>query len=149
MPYVNIPKDLSDVEGRLLLGLTKRQLIAAALIIFVFLPLYFVSRRFIGQLALVLLLLLSAPPFLWAVWKVKDGRKIEQVVLNYIRVRWILPQIRPYKTENIYSAMETAGKIQEVIDDANAREAKNQGHKKNRSLRKAAKGRKKKDNADD
>lgn len=148
MPYVNIPKDLSDVEGRLMFGMTKRQLIAGALIAFVFFPSYFFLRRYIGQMALVLLIVFSTPPFLWAAWKVKDGRRIERVVMNYIRVRWLLPQIRPYKTENIYAAMETAGKIQEVIDDANAREAENQGDKKNRSLRKLAKGRKKKDNAD-
>lgn len=149
MPYVNIPKDLSDVEGHLIFSLTKRQLIAASLIVLVFLPSYFFLRRYIGQFALILLLAFSAPPFLWAVWKIKDGRRLEHVITNYVRVRWLLPQIRPYKTENIYSAMETAGKIQEVIDDANADEAENQGHKKSRSLRRFAKGRKKKDSAAD
>lgn len=149
MPYVNIPKDLSEVEGHLMFGLTKRGLIAAALIVFVFFPSYFFLRRYIGELALILLIVFSAPPFVWAAWKIKDGRRIEHVLTNYIRVRWLLPRVRPYKTENIYSAMETAGKIQEVIEDANAREAEIQGHKKNRSLRKSAKGRKKKDSTDD
>jgi len=145
VPYVNIPKDLSGVEGHLAFGLTKRQLIAAILIFFVFLPGYFFLRRYIGQLAMFLLLAFSAPPFIWATWKVHDGRRIEHVLMNYIRVRFIRPKIRPYKTENIYSAMEMAGKIQEVIEDASAGEAEDQGHKKSRSLRKAAKGRTEKD----
>ncbi|MFV0497570.1 MAG: PrgI family protein [Candidatus Fimivivens sp.] len=152
MPYVNIPKDLSGVEAKLLFGLTKRRLIVVALGVFVYLPLYFVLRAFLGGGAVWLMMFVATPSFVWGLWSVKDNRTIEKIALNYLKVRFFRPQIRPYQTENLYARMELAGKIQEVIDDVHAQDdqrAENQSNKKNRSLRKATKRRQKKDSADD
>lgn len=143
MPYVNIPKDLSGVQARLLFGLTKRQLIVVALGVFVYLPLYFVFRAFLGGGAVWLMMLIAAPAFIWGLWPIKDNRTIEKIVLNYLKVRLFKPKTRPYQTENLFVRMELAGKIQEVIDDVHAKDdqREDQSHKKNRSLRKTAKRR--------
>ncbi|HWP51240.1 MAG TPA: PrgI family protein [Clostridia bacterium] len=141
MPYVKVPKDLSGVQAKLMFGLTKRLLIVTLLAVVVYLPLYFFARSIIGGWALGVLMLLAAPPFVWGLYPVRDSRPIEKIVLNYLRVRFFRSRIRPYRTENLYAGMELAGKIQEVIEDADAQSAEDKGHKKSRSLRKAAKGR--------
>ncbi|WMJ83151.1 PrgI family protein [Oscillospiraceae bacterium MB24-C1] len=140
MPYVNIPKDLSGVQAKLMFGLTKRGLIVAALAVVVYLPLYFFLKSIIGGGAVWLMMLLAAPPFIWGLYPVHDSRPIEKIVFNFLRVH-LKPQVRPYRTENLYACMELAGKIEEVIEDADAdaQSAENEGHKKSRSLRKAAK----------
>lgn len=146
MPYVNIPKDLSDVRAKLIFGLTRRGLIVAALALVVYLPLYFFLRSVIGGGAVWLMMLLATPPFLWGIWPVHDGRPIEKIVLNFLRVH-ARPRILPYRTENLYARMELAGKIEEVIEHAD-NAAEDEGHKKSRSLRKTARKNKKRNHAD-
>ena len=53
----------------------------------------------------VLLFLIAAPFFLVGMYE-KNGFTLDKIVLNYIRYKFIYPQIRTYETENIYSSIE-------------------------------------------
>lgn len=149
MPYVNVPKDFSNVEAKVVFGLTKRQLIAAAAGLGTCLPIYFFLSPKIGDMALILIVMIATPIFMFGFYKSPDGRRPEKIFANYVRVRYQLPRIRPYMAENIYANIELANKIQEVINDANDNreneEGKDKEDKKARSIFGFAKIGKKKD----
>ena len=43
------------------------------------------------------------PAFLFAMYE-KDGMHLEDVLMNYINVKFIRPSVRKYETENLYDA---------------------------------------------
>ena len=103
MPYVPVPKDLTKVKTKLAFNLTKRQLICFSLAALVGLPVYFLTRGAIGNSAAVLLMIgLMMPCFLFAMFE-KDGLPFGKVLCNIIRTRFLLPKVRPYKTDNFYA----------------------------------------------
>ena len=57
MAHVNITKDLTEVKSKVVFGLTKRQLIFFVLAALVAVPIYFLTRKSLGNdIALVLLI---------------------------------------------------------------------------------------------
>lgn len=52
--------------------------------------------------ALFLMIGLMMPCFLFAMFE-KDGLPFEKVLRNIIRTKFLLPRVRPYKTENFYA----------------------------------------------
>ena len=50
----------------------------------------------------LLMIGLMMPCFLFAMFE-KDGLPFEKVLRNIIRTRFLLPRVRPYKTENFYA----------------------------------------------
>ncbi len=145
MPYVTVPKDFTTIKNKVFLGMTKRQLIAAASATLICLPTYYFLSKAIGDLALYLVALLAVPIFLTGFYHHRDGRPLEKVFMNYITVRYRRPLLRPYRTENIYAGLEPVTKIQEVIKDAEPDNiAEDNNDKKARSLRGSAKAGKKK-----
>ena len=145
MPYVDIIQDFSGVSRKIVFGLTKRQIVSIVIAAVMGMPFYFISRPFIGISAIFLMIALMVPSLLIGFYPMKDGVPVEKRLANYIKARYIRPAKRPYRTETVYSRMELAAKIQEVIDDA-AAERENQGSKKTGSIQRASKRRKKKDN---
>lgn len=49
MAFVSVPKDLTKVKNKIILNLTKRQLICLGIAAAVGLPFYFLSRELIGS----------------------------------------------------------------------------------------------------
>lgn len=104
MAYVPVPKDLNKIKTKLALNLTKRQLICFSLAAAVGIPSYLSSRGTIGNSpALFLMIGLMLPFFFFAMFE-RDGLPFEKILRNYIRARFLWPQVRPYKTENFYAA---------------------------------------------
>ncbi|MEG0852945.1 MAG: PrgI family protein [Angelakisella sp.] len=116
MPYVTVPHDLSKVKSAVIMGLTKRQLICITGAGTLALLQYFCTMRTLGEWA-VYLAIVPAIPLFWAgFWRSPDGRTPEKVILNYIKVRYQRPRIRPYQTENFYNSLALMAQIQEVIE---------------------------------
>ena len=129
MPYVPVPKDLTKVKTKLAFNLTKRQLICFSLAGLVGLPVYFFTRGAIGNSAAVLLMIgLMMPCFLFAMFE-KDGLPFEKVLRNIIRTRFLLPKVRPYKTNNFYAFLSR--KEEHLIADQ--RKDSKAGHRKKAS----------------
>ena len=55
-----------------------------------------------GYLLVGLMIGLMMPCFLFAMFE-KDGLPFEKVLRNIIRTRFLLPKVRPYKTDNFYA----------------------------------------------
>ena len=103
MAYVSVPKDLKKVKNKVAFNLTKRQLICIGLGAAIGIPVYFLTRNAIGMTnAATLMVFLMLPAFMFAMYE-KDGMHLEDVLMNYINVKFIRPSVRKYETENMYA----------------------------------------------
>ena len=99
--YVNVPKDLSRVKNKVAFNLTKRQIICFGIAAAVGFPFYFLTRGLIGNSnAATAMVMLMVPAFVFAMYE-RDGLPLEKVLGNYIRVKYLRPQIRRYETTNM------------------------------------------------
>ena len=97
MAYVSVPKDLTKVKNKVAFNLTKRQIICMVIGALVGIPFYFLTRNLLGiSNAATGMVLLMLPAFLFAMYE-KDGMHLEQVLMNFIRVRFLRPMIRRYE----------------------------------------------------
>ena len=115
MPYVTIPKELSRIKNKLVFNLTKRQLISFSLAGGIGIPFYLFSRSVIGgDVAAFLMIALMLPFMAFGVYE-KDGQPLEKILYHMIRARFLLPRIRVYQTDNLYSALERQAKIDKEV----------------------------------
>ena len=116
MPYVPVPKDLNTVKTKVAFNLTKRQLICFSLAAAVGVPIYFLTRGILGTTGAVFLLLEAALPFFFFAMYEKNGQPLEKILKNYITTKYRKPQVRPYVTNNIYSAIEKQILLEQEVD---------------------------------
>ncbi len=130
MAYVNIPKDLSEIQTKVAFGLTKRQIVCFGAAGLVAVPTYLLGRGVLGNdVAALLMIALAVPFFVLAMYR-KNGMPLERVLHNYIRVRFLLPQERPYRTDNKFAALERQVKLDKEVSQLAERAAKDAaGHK--------------------
>ena len=115
MAFVSVPKDLTKVKNKVVLNLTKRQLICLVIAAAVGLPFYFLTREWIGTSnAATGMVILMLPAFMFAMYE-KDGLPFEKVVRNIIRAKFLRPGIRAYRTENIYAPFAGPGAGKEDV----------------------------------
>lgn len=106
MAFVSVPKDLTKVKNKVVLNLTKRQLICLSVAAAIGLPFYFLTRGAIGTSnAATGMVLLMLPAFLFAMYE-KDGLPLEKILWNVITVKFLNPAIRRYEVENLYEMQE-------------------------------------------
>ena len=130
MPYVTIPKDLSRIKNKLVFNLTKRQLISFSLAGGIGIPFYLFSRSVIGgDVAAFLMIALMLPFMAFGVYE-KDGQPLEKILYHMIRARFLLPRIRVYQTDNLYSALERQAKIDKVVMEIVYHKQKRQSERK-------------------
>lgn len=115
MAYVSVPKDLSTVKTKVVLNLTKRQLICFSAALAVGLPLFFLTKDSVGTSASSLLMIFSMLPlFMFAIYE-KHGQPLEVILRHYIEVRFLNPKQRPYKTENFYAVLMRQEKLDKEV----------------------------------
>lgn len=106
MAFVSVPKDLTKIKNKVVLNLTKRQLVCLVAAAAVGLPFYFLTKNYIGTSnAATGMVLLMLPAFLFAMYE-KDGMPLEKVLLNIINVKLKKPAVRRYEIKNIYEMEE-------------------------------------------
>ncbi|MBS5406675.1 PrgI family protein [Enterocloster sp.] len=115
MPYVPVPKDLSRVKNKVALNLTKRQLISFTLAGAVGIPFYLFSRSHIGTDVSALCMIGLMLPFFAVGMYEKDGQPLEKIIFHFIRARFLWPGIRPYKTNNLYAALERQAQLDKEV----------------------------------
>ena len=108
MAFVSVPKDLTKIKNKVVLNLTKRQLICLVAAAAVGLPFYFLTKNYIGTSnAATGMVILMLPAFLFAMYE-KDGMPLEKILLNIINVKLKKPAVRKYEVKNIYEMEEVA-----------------------------------------
>lgn len=129
MPFVPVPKDLTRVKSKVVFNLTKRQLICFGSGALAGVPTYVLTRGIIGSDTAVLLMIgLMLPFFLFGIYE-KDGQPLEKVLGHFIRARFLAPQTRPYRTENLYAALERQTRNEMEAKAVANNAAKNTGKK--------------------
>ncbi|EOS38943.1 hypothetical protein C808_02260 [Lachnospiraceae bacterium M18-1] len=107
MAFVSVPKDLTKIKNKVVLNLTKRQLICLVIAAAVGLPFYFLTKNYIGTSnAATGMVLLMLPAFLFAMYE-KDGMPLEKVLWNMINVKLKKSAVRKYEVKNIYELEES------------------------------------------
>ena len=116
MAYVPVPKDFSKIKTKLALNLTKRQIICFSLAGICGVPVYLLTKAGLGtDVAATLMIIVMLPFFFFAMYE-KNGQPLEMILKNYITTKYRKPQVRPYVTNNIYSAIEKQILLEQEVD---------------------------------
>ncbi len=106
MAYVSVPKDLTKVKSKVMLNLTKRQVVCLGIAAALGLPFYFLTKDHIGiSNAATGMVLLMLPAFFFAMYE-KDGLPFEKLLMNMLSVKLLRPAVRRYEVENLYETGE-------------------------------------------
>ena len=115
MPYVTIPKDLTKIKSKVLFNLTKRQLICFSAGLLVGVPLFFLTKKPLGNSTAALLMILTMlPAFMLALYE-KNGQHLEVIIRNMVRVLFLRPKERPYRTNNFYAVLARQDKLDKEV----------------------------------
>lgn len=113
---VQVPRDLTRVKSKILFNLTKRQLLCFGSAALIGLPTFFLLKATGNvSLAVVGMMIIMLPLFFLAMYE-KDGQPLEVIAKHYIETKFIKPKIRPYKTDNYYSAMMRQRKLEQEVE---------------------------------
>jgi hypothetical protein len=94
LAYVQVPKDMTEVQTRLILNLTKRQVVCFGIAAAVGVPVYIMANNALGSTAAMMLMIVTTlPAFFFAIYK-KDGIPAEKFILLVFRQKFFYPPIR-------------------------------------------------------
>lgn len=99
--YVKIPKDMNGIKEKMIMNLTKRQVIFFGIGLTLGFGLYWLTYKTLGVETSSILLFVAASPFFIIGMYEKNGFTLEKILYHIIRMN-ICPKIRPYRTENMY-----------------------------------------------
>ncbi|MBR0091959.1 MAG: PrgI family protein, partial [Lachnospiraceae bacterium] len=103
--YISVPRDLTQVKPKVALNLTTRQLICFSIAAAIGVPSFFLIKHFAGTTAATgSMIIIMLPMFFLAMYE-RNGQFLETILRHYIEARLIRPKVRPYKTDNYYSAL--------------------------------------------
>ncbi|NLW70150.1 MAG: PrgI family protein [Eubacteriaceae bacterium] len=115
MAYVPVPKDLTKVKTKVMLNMTKRQLICFGGGALIGVPLFFLLKEPMGvSTAALVMVLIMLPFFLLAMYE-RNGQPLEKIVGNIVRVCFIRPKKRPYKTDNFYAVIARQNQLDREV----------------------------------
>ena len=131
MAYVPVPKDLNAVKTKVLLNLTKRQLICFGAGAALGVPLFFLLKAHTGvSTAAICMILLMLPFFLLAMYE-KNGQPLEVVGRQIIESCFLRPKERPYQTVNAYDALvrqyQMEQEVKAIVEKSRQRGSKKHG----------------------
>lgn len=115
MPYVPVPKDLTTVKTKVAFNLTKRQLICFAGAAAAGIPTYLLTRGIFGGCGAVMALVAVALPFFFFAMYEKNGQPLEKILKNFYITRFKKPKVRPYRTDNLYAALERQVRLDKEV----------------------------------
>ena len=115
MAYVPVPKDLTNVKTKVMFNLTKRQLICFGGGALIGVPLFFFLQKPLGNSSASLCMILVMLPFFLLAMYEKNGQPLEKVLGNILRVCFLRPKQRPYRTNNFYAALERQDKLDKEV----------------------------------
>lgn len=100
-----MPRDLNKIKEKFLFGLPKRQVLWFGMGIAIGVVPFFVLVNY-DVTAAVVALMCCILPFGFVGMYEKNGHTFDKIITLWLRANLFRPKIRPYKTENIYVAME-------------------------------------------
>ena len=115
MAYVSIPKDLTRVRTKFILGLTKRQTVCFGSAAATGLPFFFVIKSFASiSTAALIMVVVMLPWFMFAMYE-KNGLPLEKYLMCIYNTKYKRPAIRTYQTNNLYAVIERQSKLEKEV----------------------------------
>ena len=102
--YISVPRDLTKVKSKVMFNLTKRQLICFGMAVLAGVPSFFLLKAALSVNAAVMGMMAVMMPFFFFAMYEKNGQPLEAIIIHIIESAFIRPKIRPYATDNYYSA---------------------------------------------
>ena len=131
---VQVPKDLSGIKTKVALNLNKRQIICFSGAAVTGVPLYFLTKGILGTSAASLLMMGAMLPFFFFAMYEKNGFPAEKILYFMIRQKILTPGIRPYKSENLFTALEEREKLRREVRDLEEKAKGRTGKPQNKQL---------------
>lgn len=103
--YISVPRDLTKVKSKVMFNLTKRQLICFGMAVLAGVPSFFLLKAALSVNAAVMGMMAVMIPFFFFAMYEKNGQPLEAIIIHIIESAFIRPKIRPYATDNYYSAL--------------------------------------------
>ena len=115
--YISVPRDLTKVKSKVMFNLTKRQLICFGAAALIGVPSFFLLKS-IGSnsMAAMGMMVIMMPLFFLAMYE-KNGQPLEVFMSHFIQANFIRPKVRPYQTDNYYSALMREMKAQKEVEE--------------------------------
>ena len=125
MARVPVPMDLSRIKPKVFLNLTLRQILCFGSGALIGVPLFLLLKDRINQtLATMLMVIVMLPFFMLAMFE-KNGEPLEKVLFHVYQARFVRPRVRPYQTNNLYTALmrhiNTEKEVKRIVQKAKAR----------------------------
>ncbi len=125
MAYVTVPKDLMAVRTKVMFNLTKRQLICFSAGGLTGLCVYMAIKGYVENSEAVGLMIISMFPFFMFAMFEKHGQPLEVILKNIYTVKFATAKVRPYKSQNFYSLLETQHNMNKEVHDIVRKKGKN------------------------
>ena len=122
MAFVPVPKDLNRVKTKVMFNLTKRQLICFALAAAAGVPIFFLTKPSLGISTSAMLMVVIMLPFIFFALYEKDGQPAEKILGHVIKSMFLRDKVRPYRTNNLYAAIQQEIKEKEELQIAQQHE---------------------------
>ena len=103
--YISVPRDLTKVKSKVMFNLTKRQLICFGMAVLAGVPSFSLLKAALSVNAAVMGMMAVMMPFFFFAMYEKNGQPLEAIIIHIIESAFIRPKIRPYATDNYYSAL--------------------------------------------
>lgn len=103
--YISVPRDLTKVKSKVMLNLTKRQLICFGLAVLFGVPSFFLLKTLLSVNGAVMGMMFIMMPFFFLAMYEKNGQPVEVVLHHMIQVIFVRPKTRPYRTKNYYGLL--------------------------------------------
>ena len=115
--YISVPRDLTKVKSKVMFNLTKRQIICFGAAVLLGVPSFFLIKSVAAtSVAAICMMVIMMPFFFFAMYE-KNGQHLEVILGHFIEAVFIRPKVRPYKTDNLYSALEREKEAKKAIDE--------------------------------
>ena len=114
--YISVPRDLTKVKSKVMFNLTKRQLICFGAAALIGVPSFFLLKLAFSISTSVMIMMVIMMPFFFLAMYEKHGQPLEVFLRHFIQANFVRPKIRPFKTDNYYSALERQAQAEKEVD---------------------------------
>ena len=114
--YISVPRDLTKVKSKVMFNLTKRQLICFSLAALIGVPSFFLIKQIASTSTAAIGMMVIMMPFFFLAMYEKNGQPLEVILGHMIQAVFVRPKVRPYVTDNYYSALERQNKAEKEVD---------------------------------
>lgn len=126
--YIPVPRDLTKVKSKVAFNLTKRQLICFVIAAAIGVPTFFLLKKAGNTtFAAMGMMIVMMPLFFFAMYE-KNGQPLEVFLQHFIQATFVRPKIRPYQTDNYYSALMRQKEAEKEVERI-VRESEKKGHR--------------------